>query len=139
MRTVRLSVLGTAFVLLISSLPVQADCLLPCCDGCLPCCKGLSCCGETAGPAIQPTANRQQSPSPLERLTAGTRRFFGGVRQLFVPDTTASKKESSRYYWSGSQTRASRKEKKGWFSSLFQAEEPRKPQTVNEFLRQDRP
>ncbi|NUQ63435.1 MAG: hypothetical protein HUU20_13230 [Pirellulales bacterium] len=95
-------------------------------------------CKDSQGAPVELTASRKKTQNPWERLGSGTRKFFGDVKNLFVAEKSDSKKKSTTYYPSGSNAKQ-RKKKEGWFASLFRAQEPEKPKTVNDFLKQGRP
>ena len=88
-------------------------------------------------PSLIPSWGEKKShssqPSTWSKMTDGTKDFFSKTADMLNPwDTPSSKKTHSSFN--------KKKEKKSLFASWFsQKEEPRKPRSVAEFLKQPRP
>ena len=90
------------------------------------------------------TGSRSGQPSTWSRLNRGTKTFFKKTKEaLAAPWIAASEKSKSSHRNSArrhsSVSRKHPEKKKSFFASWFQEEEPKKPQTITDFLNQPRP
>jgi hypothetical protein len=88
---------------------------------------------------VKSMSSNSKKPSIFARMGTGTRRFLGATK-----DTLTFKKDKPRQPLSGQTKTWNRndsrdEEKSTWFGSWFKSEEPRQPETIGEWMAQDRP
>ncbi len=77
------------------------------------------------------TPERRKEPSTMDKISQGTKDLFGKTKNVLMPWSSDSKKKKSR---------AKASEKPSFLTSwLPQKETPKRPKTVNDFLKQPRP
>jgi hypothetical protein len=82
---------------------------------------------------------RKVQPSPLEKLNAGTKKFFAGARDTLTGKKPASKQKATNQYptWSPTSNaprQASSQKKKSWVDSLFRREKPKEVESMKEWV-----
>jgi hypothetical protein len=87
-------------------------------------------------------SKKPSQPSTWSKISDGTKQFFVKTKDVLTPWDDDSKKAdkpgiSQRFHMGGS---AKKTEKKSFFTSWIpEKEEPKKPRSVSEFLKQPRP
>ncbi len=100
----------------------------------------------------KPDGRTVNKPSPLEKIDASTRAFFSNLKDTLTPRKPAARKSplKPRVPWvrnpKPQRTDAAKKpqrtytaQKPSWLNSLFRREEPKPPETMDEFMRLERP
>ena len=84
---------------------------------------------------------RRAEPSPLEKLDAGTKKFFAGARDALTWKKPAPKRKPTSQYvpWipqpqDPRYLSSRKKKKKSWLDSLFRREEPKQPQSLKDWV-----
>lgn len=100
-------------------------------------------------PAWSRTYNvKRAEPSSLEKLSASTKKFFTGARDALTWKKTPPKRRSTNRY--GPRMRESndlgyfrrqreKEKKKSWLNSLFRREEPKRVQSLKDWVGLPRP
>jgi hypothetical protein len=88
---------------------------------------------------VKSMSSKSKRPSVFARMGTGTRRFLGATK-----DTLTFKRDKPRQPLSGqtktwNRNQAKAEKKSSWLGSLFKSEEPHKPETIGEWMAQDRP
>ena len=87
-------------------------------------------------PKLWGSAGDPAKPSPLKRMTDGTKKFWNGTVDLLNPFDSKEEARPNGYMPQYSQRQ---KQKSGWFDWMYTEEATPEPRTVNDFLRQPRP
>ena len=86
------------------------------------------------------TETKVKKPSVLDKVSAGTKKFFSQAAETLRLKKPEPKKSTPQY---ACPVRPSihprKKESKSWFDWLSRSEEPRGPKTVTEWMDNDRP
>ena len=93
--------------------------------------------------ATKSTASKTTGPSTLQKMTTGTKTMLAKTADALNPFDDANDKQPVRVTGSKNAARQAAAKKKAasssWFPSLWSTEEEKRPKTVNDFLRQERP
>lgn len=99
---------------------------------------------EESAPAASATATDQgpslweQIQQDMRRLNANTRRFFSDTAEALTP-RWPRRPTPPTTGWLGPRRKPGREEERSWFGGLFAPEEPRMPQSPQDFVGMDRP
>jgi hypothetical protein len=88
--------------------------------------------GASSKPAA---AKRKSEPSTMAKVNKSTKDFFGKSKEVLMPWTKSSKKTATH----SSSSKKSAPKKSFLTSWMSPKKEEKKPQTVTDFLKQDRP
>ena len=84
---------------------------------------------------------RKVEPSPLEKLNTGTKKFFAGARDALTWKKPAPKRKPTNQYvpWirqpkDPRHLSSRKKKKKSWLDSLFRREEPKRAQSLKDWV-----
>ena len=133
MRIAQISSAGVAFALLIGVQPVLAE------EGWLDKLNPFAR-KEKPVTTIDSRYNVAKArPSPLEKLGAGTKRFFAGARGLLTGKKPAPTSRPTTQYapWSqgiGDPPDRSGQKKKSWLGSLFRRKEPKRVESLKDWV-----
>jgi hypothetical protein len=102
--------------------------------------------GDKESPASEAAPVKKSSPSLLTRVGTGTKHLALKTKKL-VAFATFQKSKPQPPIWgtttrsskNQSGSRSSRDSGVSFWNTMFQREKPKQPQTVTEFLKQDRP
>ena len=89
--------------------------------------------------------NKRAEPSALEKLGTGTKKLLAGARDTLTWKKPAPKRKPTNQYVPWMQNpknpryARSQQKKKSWLGSLFRREEPKRVQTLKEFVGMPRP
>ncbi len=82
-----------------------------------------------------PLVQNKPQPSMLNKMTAGTKKFFGSVGDALTFKKSPPKNTNPTNPW----FKPPKEEPKpSWFSSIFHKEEPKKPSNPSEWIEQKR-
>lgn len=84
---------------------------------------------------------KKAEPSPLEKLSAGTKKFFAGARDMLTGKRPAPKPRPTNQYapWVRDSkdpryARGQKKKKRSWLDSLFRREEPKPVRSLQDWV-----
>jgi len=86
---------------------------------------------------------KKAEPSPLDKLTSGTKKFFTGTRDALTGKKPAAKRKPANQYapWNGTSQapRQANSQKKSWLDSLFRREKPKQVESMKDWVGLPRP
>jgi hypothetical protein len=86
------------------------------------------------------SASRSAGPSPIAKLNQGTKRFFGRAKNALSWNRPSSPTPPSNMpYWNPSSSKTKKKSQGSWWTGMWGRKEPKKTETVGDFLDLDRP
>ncbi len=87
----------------------------------------------------QSVAGKSKKPGMLQRMGQGTRNLVGSTKDAltFKKKSAPSPVSGKTKSWNPKQAKQ-KKESSSWFSSWFKPKEPEKPQTMKQWMQQDR-
>lgn len=127
-RIAHIFALALVFDLLLGVRPAIGEGLL------LP--KSISECKTETQKTLPKTS--QSQPSTLDKLSAGTKKFFSNVGNVLSFKKSSSPKKTTTPTNPWIKPAKNEPAKPSWLTSIFYKEEPKKPKTPSEWLEQKR-